>query len=191
MTIDPTSRAFFEDMYRNNADPWEFASNPYEQRRYETILHALNGKHYRHAFEPGCSVGVLTHQLAALCGRVDAMDISPTAVKLAQIRCHECPNAYITGGSLVHRIPEGSFDLVVFCEIGYYFEEPTLRDILQALVAQIEPEGTFLASHWLGSSPDHVLSGDRVHEIIADVSGLNHIQSARYPDFRLDSWSRE
>jgi SAM-dependent methyltransferase len=191
MTIDPTSRAFFENMYRNDPDPWEFASSPYEQRRYEAILHALDGKHYRHAFEPGCSVGVLTHQLAALCNRVDAIDISPTAVKLAQIRCQECPNVYITCDSLAHPIAGDIFDLVVFSEIGYYFEERTLRDILQELVARIEPKGMILASHWLGSSPDHLLHGDRVHDIIGEVAQLSYLRGARYADFRLDCWSRE
>jgi SAM-dependent methyltransferase len=191
MTVDTTSPEFFENMYRNDADPWNFASSPYERRRYEIILRALEGKHYKHAFEPGCSVGVLTHQLATLCSRVDAVDISPTAVKIAQDRCHEYPNVYITCGSLAHRIDGDDFDLVVFSEIGYYFEEQALRDILKTLVGRVAPNGIMLASHWLGSSPDHVISGDRVHEIIAEVEGLNHNRGARYADFRLDCWSRE
>jgi len=190
MTIDTTSQAFFEDMYRNDADPWDFASSQYERRRYEIILRALEGKHFRHAFEPGCSVGVLTRQLSKLCSRIDAIDISPTAAKIAQDRCHECPNIYITCDSLAHPISGDIFDLVVFSEIGYYFEEQTLRDILWTLVARMEPKGTMLASHWLGSSSDHILRGDRVHEIIAEVDGLSHIHGTRYADFRLDLWSR-
>jgi SAM-dependent methyltransferase len=191
MKIDTTSQAFFENMYRSDADPWDFASSRYERERYEILLRVLEGKRYRHAFEPGCSVGVLTHELAAICARVDAIDISPTAVKLAQARCRECPNAYIVCDSLSHPIAEEMFDLVVFSEIGYYFEERALRDIVQRLVARMEPEGIMLASHWLGSSPDHVLSGDRVHQIIGELGGLNLLRGARYTDFRLDCWSRK
>ncbi|HEY1738686.1 MAG TPA: hypothetical protein VGI86_08255, partial [Acidimicrobiia bacterium] len=33
-----TSRAFFEAKYAHAADPWCFASNPYEQQRYQAIV---------------------------------------------------------------------------------------------------------------------------------------------------------
>jgi 2-polyprenyl-3-methyl-5-hydroxy-6-metoxy-1,4-benzoquinol methylase len=190
MTIDTTSQAFFERMYRKSADPWHFATSQYERARYEAILRALVDSHFKHAFEPGCSIGVLTEQLAKRCDKVDAIDISPTAVKLAQDRCRQYPNAYITCRSLTHPIAEEIFDLVVFSEIGYYFEEQTLRDILLTLVARIETTGIMVASHWLGSSSDHLLSGDRVHEIIGESDKLIHTRAERYADFRLDCWSR-
>jgi len=56
MTIDTTSQAFFENTYRSDADPWDFASSGYERQRYEIIPRVLKGRHYRHAFEPGWSV---------------------------------------------------------------------------------------------------------------------------------------
>jgi 2-polyprenyl-3-methyl-5-hydroxy-6-metoxy-1,4-benzoquinol methylase len=191
MTIDTTSQAFFENIYQENADPWHFATREYERRRYETILRALAGRRFKHAFEPGCSVGVLTQQLAACCDRVDAIDISPTAVELAQKRCRQSPNAYIVCDSLAHPMPGDIFDLVVFSEIGYYFEEQALRDILLTLVPRIEPKGMLVASHWLGSSPDHILGGHRVHEIIGESDNLIHYRAERYTDFRLDCWSRQ
>jgi methylase of polypeptide subunit release factors len=190
MTVDTTSQAFFERMYRENADPWNFATSEYERRRYEAILRALADRHFKRCFEPGCSIGVLTEQLAMRCDEVDAIDISPTAVKLAQHRCRQSPNAHITCRSMTHPIAEETFDLVVFSEIGYYFEEQTLRDILLTLVARMETTGIMVASHWLGSSPDHLLSGDRVHEIIGESDKLIHTRAERYADFRLDCWSR-
>jgi len=190
MTIDTTSRAFFERMYQESADPWHFATSEYERCRYETILRALGDRQFKHAFEPGCSVGVLTEQLAKRCDKVDAIDISPTAVMQAQDRCRQSPNTYIRCDSLSHPIAGEIFDLVVFSEIGYYFEEQTLRAILLTLEAQMEPGGILLASHWLGSSRDHILSGDRVHEIIGESDKLIHICAERHADFRLDCWSR-
>jgi SAM-dependent methyltransferase len=191
MTADTTSQAFFENMYRKDADPWHFATSEYELRRYATILRALSGRRFKRALEPGCSVGVLTQQLAAYCDRVDAIDISPTAVELAQNRCRQFPNTNIVCDSLSHPTVEKTFDLVVFSEIGYYFEEQALRDILHTIVGQIEPQGILVASHWLGSSPDHLLGGDRVHEIIGESDKLIATRAERYEDFRLDCWSRQ
>jgi hypothetical protein len=56
MTTNTTTQGFFEAKYRENSDPWAFASNDYEQNRYSEILYALDGRRYRRAFEPGCSI---------------------------------------------------------------------------------------------------------------------------------------
>ena len=84
MSLSPTSAEFFETMYAEREDPWEFASSQYERDRYAAIVRALGNRRYRRAFEPGCSIGILTPQLAAFCDRVEAMDISPTAVARAR-----------------------------------------------------------------------------------------------------------
>jgi trans-aconitate methyltransferase len=188
MTADTTSRAFFEGKYQASADPWNFASSQYELARYEAIINATTGRRFKRAFEPGCSVGVLTRQLARCCDRVDAIDISPTAVAEAKYRCRECANTYITCESLLHLSSWAPFDLLIFSEVGYYFEEQTLRKILLRLMSWLEPSGTIVACHWLGQSADHRLSGDRVHEIIAESNELTPLCSERHPNFRLDCW---
>ncbi len=38
MTTNTTNQEFFEAKYRENSDPWAFASNDYEQNRYSEIL---------------------------------------------------------------------------------------------------------------------------------------------------------
>ena len=86
-------------------------------------------------------------------------------------------------------IPNAEFDLVVFSEIGYYFKETQLCSLATELVKQTGREGTFLAVHWLGSSPDHVLDGDRVHDVLKTIPNLHLVQSERYPRFRLDRWT--
>jgi len=70
MSLSPTSAEFFETMYAEREDPWEFASSQYERDRYATIVRALNNRRYQYAFEPGCSIGILTAQLARFCDRV-------------------------------------------------------------------------------------------------------------------------
>jgi SAM-dependent methyltransferase len=185
-----TSAEFFERKYRENPDPWDFACNEYECSRFEATIAALGARRYERAFEPGCSVGELTWRLARHCGHVYAMDISPTAIDRAKRRCSELSNVQLTVGSLPHHIPYGEFDIVVFSEIGYYFEAAEVEEIANALVSRIPASGTLLAVHWLGTSKDHVLSGDRVHEILGRVKGLNLEQSERNENFRLDRWVR-
>ena len=185
-----TSREFFEAMYRRDADPWDFASSEYEQGRYRAILAALDGHRYARAFEPGCSIGVLTEGLAGLCDRVDAMDLSPSAIEQAKRRCHDLKNVHLTSGSLAEAMPEGEFDLMVLSEIGYYFEELRLQEIAERLVDRLQPGGHLLAAHWLGESADHVLSGDQVHEVLGRVAGLSRVRSEQHEGFRLEVWER-
>ena len=188
--IDTTSEGFFEAMYQRDDDPWRFRTSAYEQSRYDTILHALSGRRFQHAFEPGCSVGALTVRLASICDRLDAMDLSPTAVQRAQELNSAMPNVFITKGSLEDALPEGAFDLIVLSEIGYYFAEDTLLRIGERLVARMTSGGVLLAAHWLGVSPDHCLSGDRVHELLGSLPNLHHSHAERHTGFRLDGWSR-
>jgi 2-polyprenyl-3-methyl-5-hydroxy-6-metoxy-1,4-benzoquinol methylase len=189
MSVSSTSADFFESMYAEREDPWEFASSQYERDRYAAIVRALGNRRYRRAFEPGCSIGILTAQLATFCDRVEAMDISPTAVTRARLHCKRLTNVQILCGSLLDMIPEGEIDLVVFSEIGYYFTEIQLSSVATGLVKQMSPEGTLLAVHWLGSSRDHVLDGDRVHTVLKTLPNLSLVQAGRCPGFRLDRWT--
>lgn len=191
MKAEVTSAEHFEKMYRKKADPWAFATSAYEQGRYRAIVNALAGRRFRRGFEPGCSVGVLTEQLGGLCARLEAIDFSATAVKRARDRCSPLPHVAVTQGALPQDIPGGTFDLVVLSEIGYYFQQNDLQRIGEALVEQLEPGGVLLAAHWLGHSPDHVLSGDQVHEVLGHLAGLRHASLERHEGFRLETWVRE
>jgi SAM-dependent methyltransferase len=190
MSRDRTSREFFEKKYRGGADPWGFASSSYELRRYGAILAALSGRRYARALEPGCSIGVLTAGLAGLCDQVEASDISPSAVEQARTRCASLKNVHLTCGSLEDAVPGGEFDLIVLSEIGYYFEEAQLAEIAEGLRGRLVRGGTLLAAHWLGRSQDHVLSGDRVHEVLTRLTGMQWELAERYEGFRLDRWSK-
>jgi SAM-dependent methyltransferase len=189
MTLLSTSADFFETLYLEREDPWQFASSAYERDRYAATLRALSSRRFRRAFEPGCSIGILTAQLAEICDRVEAIDISPTVATRAQERCKDLRNVRILCGSLPENVPSGEFDLLVFSEIGYYFNETQLRSVAADLVRRMETGGTFLAVHWLGSSADHVLDGDRVHGVLETTANLRNVQSERYSGFRLDRWS--
>ena len=132
-------------------------------------------------FEPACSIGVLTEPLATICDRIDAIDISAKAVEQAVQRCRLLANVIIKQGALPAETPAGPFDLIVFSEVGYYFEKPQLRALIDQLMGSLESEGIFLAAHWLGTSPDHILNGNEVHEIVFSTKGLIHDHTEHHP----------
>ena len=190
MTTKTTSQEFFEAKYKEARDPWAFCSNTYEQSRYRAALDALDHRRYRRAFEPGCSIGILTAQLASICDRVDSIDIAPTAVQRAREFCEQLPNVNIRCGSLADELPVGMFDLVLLSEIGYYFDEPELARLGSRVINRLEPSGILLAVHWLGHSADHLLEGDIVHETLGRLDGLSLDLSERHEGFRIDRWVR-
>jgi len=59
------STGYFDRIYSESEDPWQLGGRWYEQRKYAITLALLPYRRYRHAFEPGCSIGVLTEQLTA------------------------------------------------------------------------------------------------------------------------------
>jgi SAM-dependent methyltransferase len=184
------SKAFFESRYRAASDPWQFASSAYELARYEATLESLSRESYWRAYEPGCSVGVLTAGLARRVEHLIACDISDTAVARAKERCRQFSRVEIYQGDVAAGPPEGTFDLMVFSELGYYFSADRLRAIVDLLSARLEPGGEFLAVHWLGDSPDHLLHGDEVHEVLAQTLPCEWIGGSRRVGFRMDSWRR-
>jgi SAM-dependent methyltransferase len=193
MTAD-TSAAFFEGLYQSDPDPWNFATDAYEQARYDAILRTIAEKRFQRAFEPGCSVGVLTEGLASICDEVCSIDISPSAVESARKRCRALANVDIQCGALPYAVPSGDFDLIVFSEIGYYFKEEQLNSLAAEFIKKLRQDGVLLAAHWLGHSKDHLLSGDRVHQLLNEKEGLKHDYAERReehgPGFRLDRWKR-
>ena len=178
MRIDVTD---FERRYRADEDPWRFGTSLYEQFRYDSIVEAAGGRTYQRAFEPGCSIGVLTARLASIAERVVAVDASPAAVSAARTRLGGLGNVDLHVGVLPEWWPDGDFDLLVFSELGYYWDIPGLDDVLSRLAGLVRPGGVLIAVHWLGASPDHLLSGHAVHARLRRRFG---------PSTRCEEWVR-
>ena len=188
-TPDTSSADFFEEKYRRDADPWNFEKSKYEQSRYDAIVAAVQGKRYRAAFEPGCSVGALTAKLVSLCDRVEAIDFAASAIATARKRCPQEEVTFRVMG-LPERLPLYGFDLIVLSEIGYYFTPEQWTDIVASLATTSSPGTTFITAHWLGVSPDHRMSGDEVHSILRANRNLHLVHEERRPGFRLDRLER-
>jgi SAM-dependent methyltransferase len=196
-TGGPDAAARFDEMYRRSPDPWAFASDPYELRRLDTIARYVPSGRYCSAFEPGCSTGELTVRLAARVGRVDAMDVAPSAVRLATARSAALDNVSVRVGALPHDLPRSPVDLIMLSEVGYYLSETALEALVGVLVDGLPAGGRLIVAHWIGRSVDHVLTGDRVHEIVTGVAAHHAMQThasvhsdPRRAGFLLDIWDR-
>jgi hypothetical protein len=186
-----SSAAFFEAKYQKKPDPWDFSSDTYELGRYDAIISAISHRRYRRAFEPGCSIGVLTERLAAYCDAVDAIDFSPTASAQAQARCAHLPHVEVRCAALADGMPAKEFDLLVLSEIGYYFTPQVWQRISYTLIDSIPQGATVLAAHWLGYSKDHCIAGDEVHEILLAHPDIKAGFAERNQHMRLDLLVRQ
>lgn len=182
----PSTPAFFEAKYTKEEDPWNFSNKPSELQRYDAIVSALAHRRYSRAFEPGCSIGVLTERLAVLCDTLESIDFSPTAVASAALRCAALAHVKVSCASFPGRFTFAGFDLLVLSEIGYYFSVDEWRALSRLMTDSMDEGSTLLAAHWLGGSRDHRISGDQVHDILTSMSGFKVEHSERHATFRLD-----
>ena len=116
---------------------------------------------------------MLTERLARRCATVVAVDPSASAIAAARARLGPLVGdpVELAVGPIPEWWPDGRFDLVVFSELGYYWDEPALHELLVRFAALREPGGDLVAAHWLGESPDHVLHGSTVQEVMRGVFG--------------------
>lgn len=109
---------------------------------------------------------------------------------MARQRCDRYPNVTIFEGALPDDLPGNTFDLIVFSEIGYYFERGVLTGVRDLMIERLANRGVFVGVHWLGVSADHLLTGDEVHVVLRSSDSLRVLESRRYDGFLLESWER-
>lgn len=178
-----TDHAYFHDLYAGSADPWQLAEREYEQRKHALTIASLPRRTYRRAFEPGCSVGLLTGLLVERCGEVVASDVVPEPLEAAARRA---PDATFRLGAVPHDWPEGRFDLVVLSELMYYLSTTDRLRVLAQARDSLDPDGHLAVVHWRHDFEAAQCDGDVVHaEIAADTAWrplVAHVEA----DFRLE-----
>jgi SAM-dependent methyltransferase len=187
MTLDP---GYFRARYAASPDPYGLAERWYEARKYALTVALLPREHYRTAFEPGCSIGVLTAQLAPRCDRLLACDATPEAVASAQVRTAGLPGVQVERRVIPGDWPPGSFDLIIFSELLYYFGDTDLNLVLRLGIGALRPDGHLVAVHWRHPAPNHPRTGDQVHEALAAEPGLARLTHYRDPDFTAEVYAR-
>jgi len=180
--------SYFDGMYADSPDPWGFTSRWYEGRKYAITMSMLPKARYREAFEPGCSIGVLSDLLALRCGHLLCCDIAPAAVKAAAERTAGHGHVEVQQRALPEDWPEGQFDLIVLSEILYYFAGSDLDQVLDLAVAALRPGATLLAVHWRHPVAEYPRSGDDVHAVLAARQELARLARHAEPDFIAEAY---
>ena len=175
--------SYFDHMYASSPDPWGFTTRWYEVRKHAITVAMLPEARYRDAFEPGCSIGVLSDLLAPRCGRLLSCDIAPAAVKAAAERTASHGNVEVQQRAVPGEWPEGRFDLIVLSEMLYYFAGSDLNQVLDLAAASLRPGGTLLAVHWRHPVTEHPRSGDDVHAVLSGRPDLGRLARHAEPDF--------
>jgi SAM-dependent methyltransferase len=181
---------YFDAMYQAAADPWGFEDRWYEQRKYAISLAQLPQRRYRSAFEPGCSIGVLTQMLAGRCDRLLSCDLAAAAVGAAARRTRDLPHVRVEQRQIPAQWPAGRFDLIVFSEILYYFGDGDLDRVLDRAVRALRLGGTLLAVHWRHPVAEYPRTGDDVHQVLAACPGVARLVSHTEPDFLAEVYTR-
>jgi SAM-dependent methyltransferase len=187
VTVPPE---YFQRLYRQHEDPWNFATSGYERDKYAATLAALPRERYRNALELACSIGVFTQMLAARCDAVLAVDVSVDALARAEQRCRALANVRFAPYDLSREFPPGSYDLVTLCEVGFYFSLRDLACIREAVVDALAPGGDLVLVHWTPPVDGHALSAGDVHAAFVDDPRFHPRAGAQAPTYRLDVLTR-
>ncbi|MPR33646.1 class I SAM-dependent DNA methyltransferase [Salmonirosea aquatica] len=181
---------YFEEIYAKSDDPWGFASREYELHKYfDTLMH-LPRKHYASAFEPGCSIGVLSGMLAPRVDRLLSVDVSEKALAQARRRNADKPTITFRNMQFPRHKPEQTFDLILLSEVAYYWGDTEFDQARDQVLTLLEPGGDLVLVHWTPFVDDYPLTGDEVHDrfirFSQHTSTLQHLEGKREATYRLD-----
>ena len=194
MTSNPASLTsdFFEALYQQNSDPWQFETSEYEAQKYTATLAALPHPLYQSGFEIGGSIGILTEQLAHRCRSLLSVDVSTIAQSQAIKRCAHLTNIDFQMMSVPQEFPDKSFDLIVLSEVGYYWCREDLEKAQNLMLDRLKPQGHLLLVHWIVDARVLPLTGNQVHDKFLELvpTRLKQLKSLSTTEYRLDLFEK-
>ena len=179
-------REYFEGLYAESDDPWNFEASEYEQDKYARTLAVLGERTFRRALEAGASIGVFTEMLADRCDELLAVDVSERAVAAARRRLSGRGHVRVERRTLPEEMPDGPFDLIVASEVLYYFPREEMLTVLRGFERELARGGVLLAVHWRRKTETYPLQGDEVHDLLVEHTRLLTTETIIEPDYRLD-----
>ncbi|TCK64054.1 PIG-L family deacetylase [Curtobacterium sp. PhB136] len=159
------SRESFDAHYARKPEGWDFDGSWYERRKRAVTLAALPRERYRSALEIGCATGVLTAALTERADDVLGTDIAAAPLDRARTRA---PLARFLQAALPDDWPEGTWDLVVLSEVGYYLSDADLDRTVDRVLGSLADDGVLVACHWRHPDDEAVSSGDAVDARLAE-----------------------
>lgn len=130
----------FERRYLECRDPWDYQSNPYEHRKYQSTLacalkwRSSDGR----ALEVGCSIGVFTKMMAGAFQAVTAIDLSKEILPAARQLNAESPHIEFRVADIRSADLGEAYDVIFCAEVLYYIAEvdaPQVRRRLDRFLA--------------------------------------------------------
>ena len=180
------SADYFDRLYDEKSDPWNFETSDYEARKYDATLSALPRTYYSNGLEIGCSIGVLTEKLSAFCASLVAIDPVEKALGTAAARCANL-SVVFAQMSVPGDWPAGQYDLIVLSEVVYYLTLDEVSALARRIQSSLEYKGDVLLVHWTEPT-DYPLSGDDAAEafIKASAAFLRPAYQHRAHSYRID-----
>jgi LmbE family N-acetylglucosaminyl deacetylase/SAM-dependent methyltransferase len=185
-----TPEEHFDDLYARRPDPWGFETRWYEERKRAVLLASLPRARYARGVELGCSTGVLTAQLAERCDALLGIDFAEAALETARERLGGRANVELRRATLPVEWPEGTFDLIVMSEVGYFWDAPDLERAIARAIGSLGPDGHLVACHWRHAVDTNPVSGDGVHIALRTQRDLAVVVRHEEDDFLLEVFAR-
>ncbi|MCF7749826.1 class I SAM-dependent methyltransferase [Bacillus subtilis subsp. subtilis] len=180
--------AYFDALYQQD-DPFEYRTRWYEARKRALTLASLPRARFMRGWELGCSNGVLTAALAPRCAALLATDLSEPAVAAARRTLAGQAHVRVEQARHPQAWPDGSFDLIVFSELGYYLDSAAMQAMAARLAASLDAQGVLIACHWRPAFEQARCSAAFVHAQLDAV--LPRLFSWCDQDMLLQGWSRD
>ncbi|MCS5732258.1 PIG-L family deacetylase [Herbiconiux daphne] len=182
---------YFDGLHDRTDDPWGFESRWYEERKRALLLASLPDPAYASVLEVGSSTGVLSRELAErTSARFLGVDVSAVAIERARQRNADRPVAVFERMRVPSEWPDGSFDLVVVSEIGYFLDEDELTVLIERILGSLTRDGALVVCHWRHPVAGRAFSGDTVHAVFVQRDEFTTLAHHVEEDFLLDVFVR-
>ena len=192
----------FEQVFRNEIDPWD-CDSPYEQSKYDETIKMMPIGSFDRVLEIGCAEGHFTSKLARMSGELVAADISPTAISRAKQRdkLNQRTNVRFLMFDLIHEHIPGYFDLIVCSELLYYLgTKDDMVHVVNKMADSILPRGHLIMAHSVcqvddpdkpGFNWDVPFGAQFICETIDNTNHFALVKEYRTPIYRIHLFQRK
>ncbi|MDO4917691.1 MAG: PIG-L family deacetylase [Rothia sp. (in: high G+C Gram-positive bacteria)] len=159
----PDSAKIFDAVHRRKSDPWDLFTSPYEIDKRQNFIDALSSAQPHRTLEIGCSSGALSLALSNISAQVVAVDSSAQALQVARQNTASATTIDFQQLIIPQQWPEGTFDLFVLSETGFYFSHEQLSRVFDLMEHSSAPDFRVALCHWRGEINDWPLDAQQVH----------------------------